>query len=98
MDATLTCKLTTPELRRRKSTVIAELKMLVTERTESEDGFTYRFDGSDETIDRIVEFVKTERLCCDFFTFALTVETSSAVLKITGPDGAKQFLAQEVGL
>ena len=94
----LVCKLTTPELRHRWATVIAELKSLVLERKERDDGYSYQFDGNDANIDRLTEFIKTERKCCDFFIFKLTVNDDSAVLDITGPPGTKEFLEKEVGL
>jgi hypothetical protein len=94
----ITCKLTTPELQKRKATVIAELKALVVERKELENGFSYKFEGTDETLDKLNAFIKTERMCCDFFTFQITVEDQTALLNITGPNGAKEFLKEEVDL
>ena len=94
----ITCKLTTPELQKRKATVITDLKQLILERTELEDGFAFKFSGSDEILDKLNEFIKTERMCCDFFTFQLTIDDETAWLKITGPDGSKEFLEKEVGL
>ena len=95
---TLTCKLTTPELQKRKATVIAGLKALVLDRRELVDGYSYRFEGRDENLDKIHEFIKTERMCCDFFIFQLTVDGNEALLSITGPAGAKEFLKEEVDL
>ena len=95
---TLTCKLTTPELQKRKATVIAGLKALVLDRKELVDGYSYRFEGRDENLDKIHEFIKTERMCCDFFIFQLTVDGNEALLSITGPAGAKEFLKEEVDL
>jgi hypothetical protein len=92
------CKLTTPELQKRKATVIAELKALVQERKELENGFSYKFEGSDQNLDKLNEFVKTERMCCDFFTFQITVEENTALLRITGSKDAKEFLKDEVDL
>jgi hypothetical protein len=94
----ITCKLTTPELQKRKATVIAELKALVLNRKELSNGFAYEFQGSDEILDKLNTFIKTERVCCDFFTFQLTVEENTALLNITGPEGAKEFLKEEVDL
>ncbi len=45
---TFVCKLTTPELRKRKATVIAELRSLIKSRNETDDGFAYTFESSDE--------------------------------------------------
>jgi hypothetical protein len=94
----LTCKLTTPDLQKRKGTVIAELKVLMQDRQELEYGYQYRFEGTDQILDKLNEFIKTERMCCDFFVFQLIVEKDKTTLAITGPDGAKEFLNEEVGL
>src|SRR5690606_14862668 len=94
----VTCKLTTPELQKRKATFIADLKALVLERKELDNGFSYKFEGTDETLDKLNDFIKTERMCCDFFTFQITVEEQTALLNITGPNGAKEFLKEEVDL
>jgi hypothetical protein len=92
------CNLTTPELQKRKATVIADLKSSVLGKRELPGGYSYEFDGSDANLDKLNEFIKTERLCCDFFTFQLNVEDNSAVLNITGPEGVKQFLQEEINL
>ena len=94
----IACKLTTPELQKRKATVIAELNALVLNRKELTNGYAYEFDGTDEALDKLNTFIKTERMCCDFFTFQLTVDDNKASLNITGPEGAKEFLKEEVDL
>ena len=97
--AKLTCKLTTPELQQRKRTVIAELKDLVKERKEETNAVHYKFESSDKNIDLVSGFIKTERLCCDFFEFRLTLESNSEFMWLTlsGPDGVNEFIREEVG-
>ena len=94
----LTCKLTTPELRKRKETVIASLKSQVLDRQELANGYSYKFKGSDNLLDELNEFIKTERQCCNFFDFGVAVkgDTSTAVLTITGPEGTKIFITSEL--
>lgn len=96
--AKLTCKLTTPELQQRKKTVIAELKNLLLEKTETENGFKYKFDGTDVMLDKLNEFIKTERLCCDFFVFTLTATSDAKAtwLELSGPEGTKEFIKHEI--
>lgn len=96
----LSCKLTTPELQKRKETVIASLKEQILEKKELKDGFAFKFSGTDEILDELTEFIKTERMCCDFFTFGLSVsgDKSEAWLELTGVDGAKDFITSELGL
>ena len=92
------CKLTSPELRERKEKVIALLKMKVLDKQELENGYKYKFEGSDQVIDELITFIKTERLCCDFFTFNFLIEDDIAWLTITGPEGAKEFVKTEMDL
>jgi hypothetical protein len=88
----MSCKLTTPELKQRKATVITAIKGLIREKRELSNGYSYQFDGSDETIDLLTDFVKTERQCCDFFNFSIDVNNDrTAWLKITGDEGVKNF-------
>jgi len=96
----LTCKLTTPELRERKATVIASLKKQILETKELKKGFAYKFSGSDSMVDELAIFVKTERICCDFFVLNLSIsgDKSEAWLEITGPKGAKDFIKTELEL
>ena len=99
-ETELSCKLSTPELRKRKETVLKSLRQQVLERKELANGFAFRFPGSDHVIDEITEFIKTERSCCDFFTFSLSVsgDKSEAWLELTGVDGAKDFISNELEL
>lgn len=97
-EAKLSCKLTTPELQQRKKTVIAELKNQVLEKTETDKGFKYKFNGSDKMLDLLNNFIKTERLCCSFFVFTLTAssDNSFAWLELSGPEGTKDFIKHEI--
>jgi hypothetical protein len=93
----LSCKLTSPELRKRKEEVIAQLKKEVIEKKELSDGFSYKFSGTDEMLDTLTAFIKSERQCCDFFNFRLTVNADSAIwLDITGPENVKEFITAEL--
>lgn len=97
---TLSCSLTSEALRQRKETVLASLKAQVLERKELVDGYAYTFPGTDAMLDELNEFIKTERACCSFFTFGLTVagDKSSACLELTGPEGAKDMIIHELDL
>ncbi len=69
----LSCKLTAPELQKRKATILASLRKQVIEKREFSNGFAFMFTGTDETLDKLIEFIKTERECCSFFTFNLSI-------------------------
>lgn len=94
------CKLTSAELQQRKETVITSLKKQIIETKELSNGYAFRFPGTDEILDELTEFIKTERACCGFFVFRLSVsgDQSEAWLELTGAEGAKDFILSELGL
>lgn len=94
------CKLTTPELQLRKATILESLKKKLQEKKELANGYAYKFSGSDEMVDELTDFIKTERECCDFFTFNLSVngDKSEAWLELKGAEGAKDFINSELEL
>ncbi len=96
----MTCKLTSPELQKRKATVLVALRKQVIDKKELSNGYAFKFEGSDAMIDKLNEFIKTERQCCDFFTFNLTIsgDKSTVWLELTGADGVKDFIKTELEL
>lgn len=96
----LRCKLPTPELQKRKETVIASLKKRILDKKELQNGFAFKFGGTDEILDELMDFIKTERACCAFFTFGLSIsgDKSEAWLELTGENGAKDFVTSELRL
>ncbi|MFZ1676178.1 MAG: hypothetical protein WBP41_04930 [Saprospiraceae bacterium] len=96
----LTCKLSTKDLQDRKMTVLASLKKQMLERKELSDGYAFKFGGSDNVLNELTEFIKSERECCDFFTFNLSIsgDKSEIWFELTGVEGAKEFITKELGL
>ena len=94
----LVCKLSSNEVLERKSTVIADLKKEILERKELPNGYSFKFKGDDASVDRLVAFVKSERQCCGFFTYTIAITEEFAQLELTGPEGAKAFVSEEMGL
>jgi hypothetical protein len=94
------CKLTSPEMQKRKQEVLAVLKSKVLARQDLANGYKYKFAGSDDLLDQVITFIKSERACCDFFTFDLSVSDNQSYLwlSITGQDGAKDFIKTEMDL
>jgi len=94
---TFVCKLTSAEFRERKATVVASLKKQVIEKKELKNGFAYKFAGTDSMVDEITNFIKTERQCCGFFSFNMTINGDDEMwLQITGPKGAKDVIINEL--
>lgn len=96
----ISCKLITPELQQLKSTVIASLRKQVIQTKELSNGYAFKFIGTDKMLNELTEYIKTERKCCDFFTFNLLIsgDQSEIWLQLTGADGTKDFLKTELGL
>ncbi len=87
-------------MQQRKTTVIASLAKQILKKKELNNGYAYKFKGTDKVVDELSEFIKTERSCCDFFDFGLKVagDASFAWLSITGPKGTKDFITSELNL
>ncbi len=96
----MACTLTSPELQKRKETVIASLKQQMLDKKELQNGYAFKFLGTNSILDELSEFIKTERACCNFFVFTISIsgDKSEAWLELTGADGAKEFITAELGL
>lgn len=99
-NTSMSCKLTTTELQERKATIIAKLKKSMIDKKELVNGYAYKFKGDDAMVDQLADFIKTERECCDFFTFNISVsgDKSEAWLELKGSEGAKEFIVSELEL
>lgn len=80
------CKLNSAEQVKRSKKIKQELLSKSTAVNELPDGVEWIFDASNETANRLVDFVNFERDCCAFFTFALvfTPDKKNIRLQITG--------------
>lgn len=96
----LTCKLMPEEMRLYKESVLTSLKSKIMDKKELPNGYAFKFPGSDGVVDELIGFIKAERECCDFFVFNLSIsgDKSEAWLQLTGAEGAKDFITQELGL
>lgn len=74
------------------------LHAAVHETRELVDGLALRFPGDAVSVLALAEFVVAERRCCPFFTFTLELEPDEgpAWLTVRGPEGAKEFLREEL--
>ena len=84
--------------RRQHQEVLEQLQMSVDEVQELPDGYAYRYIAKAETLLLIEEFIALERLCCPFLNITLVAEHECGPLwlKLTGPEGVKQFLRAEM--
>jgi hypothetical protein len=92
-------KAMTPAQRKRHSEVLSPaLKSAKLNTSERPDGYAFQFTSDPKTFATLSEWIGNERLCCPFFEFDIHVGDNSApmVLRITGPDGVKQFIKAEL--
>ena len=70
----------------------------VEEIRESPNGLSFRFPASE--YEALAEFMRRERLCCPFLTFALELapEQGPLTLRLTGPEGVVPFIRAELDL
>ncbi len=66
---------------------------------ELPDGYAFRLPNESETLRDAAEFIALERLCCPFLGFAVEVgsEGGPVWLRLTGREGVKAFIREEVG-
>ena len=95
IDLPIACNLTTAELQERRRTVLDKVRRAVVEVTELEDGYAYSFPSEGDWLRELTGLIDLERQCCPFLRFRLTVEMNGGpiCLEMTGPEGAKEFLA-----
>jgi hypothetical protein len=70
----------------------------VQEIRELPNGVAFRFPA--EEYEAVAEFVNRERLCCPFLRFTLEVKPGGGplLLRLTGPEGVKDFIRAELRL
>jgi hypothetical protein len=95
----LACTLTPHDLSARRGELLPGLAAQALERIERPDGFAWRFEARTEVLRAITAVIDAERQCCAFLRFDLTVEAGHGPvwLAVTGPAGAKEFLAGLAG-
>jgi hypothetical protein len=92
------CTLTEPELAARRAGVLGDVRRSALEARWVADGVQLRFAAEPATLSLLATFVDLERRCCAFLRFQLTVEPGGGPvwLTLTGPPGAREFLAAEL--
>jgi hypothetical protein len=89
----------TPDQRMRHTGVLsATLTSAKLNTSELPDGYAFQFRSDANTFAVLSEWIGNERLCCPFFEFDIHVGDGSKpmVLRITGPEGIKQFIKAEL--
>lgn len=86
------------ESRQTHLTASRELFAQIRETRELSDGYQFRFADETDLVKRLAGFVSLEKLCCPFLHFAIEVEAEngSVWLRLTGREGVKEFIREEV--
>ncbi|QNI34472.1 hypothetical protein H7849_11605 [Alloacidobacterium dinghuense] len=81
-------------MRTRETNLLAEFKSAVTKIEELPDGYAFRVPGEKRWLDLAAQLLIAERECCPFLTFQMTAEPQMGpiTIRVTGPDGSKEFL------
>jgi len=66
---------------------------------ELANGYQFELPNQTEILGLSAEFISLERLCCPFFGFTLDVEPEGGKLRLslTGREGVKPFILEEIG-
>src|SRR5690349_8933175 len=75
-----------------------ELFSQIEETRELADGYEFRFADQSNLLKQLADFVSLEKLCCPFLRFDIEVEAESGPvwLRLTGREGVKEFIQEEV--
>ena len=95
------CSLSGPNLAKRRQELAEDVLAGALWADELNDGYAFAFPGSAEWANRLVGMINAERACCPFFAFELAFDPGGGqiVLRVRGPEGAKEFFEAElVGL
>lgn len=101
MTPPIPCRLTTLDAagRARQKELLGRVRGKVLRTLERDDGFELQLKADRATFVEVAEWVGLERLCCPFENFAIEWRGDDTVwVRVTGPDGAKEVLAAEMGL
>ena len=88
------CSLDHAALRTRREGLLADLLRRADEHEALRDGHRLRFAAADDTLGLIARAIDSERRCCRFLCFQVTVEPDEGPiwLELTGPEGTRDFL------
>ena len=88
-----------PTERERHLVTIRQLLAVVEGAEELPHGYALRFATDADRLSWLAEFIAGERRCCPFLNFTLEVEAGDGPtwLRLTGPEGVKEFLREELG-
>lgn len=96
----IVCTLTPETFATRKAELLPGLFRGAETIEPTSDGYRLRLAGSREMLQAVTAAIDAERRCCRFLRFDLTVEPDEGplVLTLSGPPGAREFVAALYGV
>jgi hypothetical protein len=89
------CTLTPDALRAPRQGLLSHLLRQADNHEQLQEGLRLRFTPTSETLATIARAVDSERHCCRFLRFGITVEPDGGpmFLELSGPPGTREFVA-----
>ena len=94
------CTLTLEALREHRAQVLGPFMAGVRSIERLPDGVVLDLGQDENTLRTAMDLIALERQCCQFLKFELTAEPELGTirLRLSGPPGTAEFLAEELGL
>ena len=94
-DLPIACTLSPTTIQTRRAGLLPGVMHRAEQRDDLPDGYRARFMAEGDILAAIAQMMDAERQCCRFMRFTLTVEPDGGPiwLDVTGPPGAKEFIA-----
>ena len=91
----IVCTLAPETARTRRAALLPALVRRASQREETANGYRFVFSASTEILRAITDVIEAERQCCRWLKFRLEVrpDLEGFVLDLSGPSGAREFLA-----
>ena len=100
-ESPFACDMTafTPAERQEHIAAIGQVFGAVEDIQELSDGYAFRLPNETAMLLKLADFITKERLCCPFFGFSLNLEPEGGALwlSLTGREGVKPFIQEEIG-
>lgn len=78
-------RLSEPDKAERLARLPEQLFATTTQVMETGVGFVFSFANDEDTVDRVLQFVASERSCCPFLTFRVAIPPAPASFTLTMP-------------
>lgn len=83
--------------RQRHAALVTQLAQVVEDVQELPNGYAFHYSSDTTVWSALTEWIDLERRCCPFLTFVVQLAPHAPLsLHLTGPDGVKTFLMEEL--